>query len=112
LLGHHPSVALWCGHQAPTETGRPRQVARATPALAAARAAAAEQLPTWNRTVLDAAVRRALHRADPSRPTVAHSGVPPHLPLLDGTDSHLYLGWDVGDERDLPGLARRLPRMV
>jgi beta-mannosidase len=43
---------------------------------------------------------------------IAHSGVAPHLPQLDGTDSHLALGWQTGDERDLPGVARRLPRLV
>jgi beta-mannosidase len=36
----------------------------------------------------------------------------PHPPQLDGTDSHLYLGWRGGDERQLPGLARALPRLV
>jgi beta-mannosidase len=36
----------------------------------------------------------------------------PHLPQIDGTDSHLYFGWYHGDERDLPGFARRLPRLV
>jgi beta-mannosidase len=43
---------------------------------------------------------------------IAHSGVLPHLPQIDGTDSHLYFGWYHGNERDLPGLARRLPRLV
>ena len=28
---------------------------------------------------------------------IAHSGVLPHLPKLDGTDSHLYFGWRDGD---------------
>ena len=36
----------------------------------------------------------------------------PHLPLLDGTDSHLYFGWYHGNERDLPGFAASMPRMV
>ena len=36
----------------------------------------------------------------------------PHLPQLDGTDSHLYFGWYHGDERDLAGLAAAVPRMV
>jgi beta-mannosidase len=43
---------------------------------------------------------------------VAHSGVLPHLPKLDGTDSHLYLGWYWGDEHDLPALCARLPRLA
>ena len=73
---------------------------------------AEQQLPTWNKSVLDAAVKRALQKADGSRPVVPHSGVTPHLPQLDGTDQHLYFGWYMGDERDLPAFARRLPRMV
>ena len=32
--------------------------------------------------------------------------------MLDGTDSHLYFGWYHGDERDLPGFAASMPRMV
>jgi beta-mannosidase len=36
----------------------------------------------------------------------------PHLPRLDGTDSHLYFGWYHGDERDLPGFASTIPRLV
>jgi beta-mannosidase len=94
LLGHHPSIALWCGHDEPT-AGRSSQ-----------------QLPSWNRTVLDASIKRALERADGTRPVVAHSGVAPHLPQLDGTDSHLYFGWRRGEERDLSGFARLVPRMV
>jgi beta-mannosidase len=78
----------------------------------AVRALAAQQLPTWNKTVLDASVKRALDKADGTRPVIAHSGVLPHPPQLDGTDSHLYFGWYWGDERDLPGFARLLPRMV
>ncbi len=103
LLGHHPAVALWCGHDEPVPLDR-----RASPL----RAVAAQQLPSWNRTVLDASVKRALTRADRSRPVVAHSGVAPHLPQIEGTDTHLGLGWGTGDERDLPALARTLPRLV
>jgi beta-mannosidase len=164
LLGHHPSVALWCGHDqpgarvdwpaaaapppatTPAGAGRPGAARPGTtaPEIAlpgttapdtalpgttlpgpapppsvptgtastVARSLARQQLPSWNRSVLDASVKRALHKADGSRPVVAHSGVAPHLPQLDGTDSHLSLGWHTGDERDLPGLARSLPRAV
>jgi beta-mannosidase len=73
---------------------------------------ASQQLPTWNRSVLDRWVKRSLEKADDSRPVVAHSGVLPHLPQLDGTDSHLYFGWYHGDERDLPAFAASVPRMV
>ncbi|MGH2686283.1 MAG: hypothetical protein ACRDJP_12525, partial [Actinomycetota bacterium] len=73
---------------------------------------ASMELPTWNRTILDRSVKRAIEKADGSRPVIAHSGVWPHLPQLDGTDSHLYFGWYHGEERDLPGFAARIPRMV
>ena len=94
LLGHHPSIVIWCGHDAPESTPL------------------GQQLPTWNRTILDRWVKRALEQADESRPVIAASGVPPHLPTLDGTDTHLRLGWGRGSERDLPGLAATMPRLV
>src|SRR6185295_11413265 len=71
-----------------------------------------QELPSWNRSILDARIKRTLERADGTRPVIAHSGVLPHLPQLDGTDSHLYFGWYHGDERDLPGFAATVPRMV
>lgn len=110
LLGHHPCVVLWCGHNEPARLDMAPGEG-VTPGTAV-RYAAAQQLPTWNRTVLDGAVKRAFEKADPTRPVVAHSGVWPHLPQLEGTDSHLYFGWYHGDERDLPDFARRLPRLV
>jgi beta-mannosidase len=57
-------------------------------------------------------VKRAFEKADDTRVTIAHSGVLPHLPQLDGTDSHLYFGWYWGDERDLAGFAAAVPRLV
>ena len=68
--------------------------------------------PTWNKTVLDRSVKRALEKADGTRPVIAHSGVLPHPPQLDGTDSHLYFGWYHGHERDFPGFLRAMPRMA
>jgi beta-mannosidase len=109
LLGHHPSVALWCAHNAPiafdVEPGA------APSGRAVARFAAGQALPTWNKTVLDRSVKRAIEKADGTRPVIAHSGVLPH-PGSGGTDSHLYFGWYHGDERDLAGFARGFPRMV
>lgn len=119
LLGHHPSVAIWCGHNEPSplhDEPSPANVIpsqinrrRARPGL---RRFAGQELPTWNRTVLDRSVKRALEKADPSRPVIAHSGVWPHPPQLDGTASHLYFGWYHGELTDLEALAARLPRMV
>ena len=54
--------------------------------------------------MLDAAVKRALEKADGTRPVIPHSGVLPH-PGSDGTDTHLYFGWYHGDERDFPAMS-------
>ena len=109
LLGHHPSIVLWCGHDEPValEPG-PDEPVTATHAL---RFAARQELPGWNKTVLDRTVKRALEGADGTRPVIAHSGVLPH-PGSRGTDSHLWFGWYHGDERDLPGFLARLPRLA
>lgn len=78
LLAHHPSIALWCAHDE----------------------------PTWpNRLLLDRSVRRALERADGTRPVVAASGT-------WHSDAHLSLGWRRGDARDLGRLTATLPRLA
>jgi len=111
LLGHHPSIAVWCGHNEPfslkMEPGKPISLPKLT-----ARYFAGQQLPTWNKTVLDRWIKRSLERNDDSRPVIAHSGVLPHLPQLSGTDSHLYFGWYHGEERDISGFAAMMPNMV
>lgn len=113
-LGHHPSIAIWCAHDDPT--GRPagadiladpkgfRRWKR--------RQLIAQELPSWNRSVLDRTVARAFRNADPSRPVIPHSGVLPHPPLSEGTDAELWLGWERGDERDLVTLGRRIPGLL
>jgi beta-mannosidase len=107
-LGHHPSIALWTAHNEPADTS----IVPATNWRARLRNVAAQQLPTWNKSVLDRWVKRSFERNDPSRTTIAHSGVLPHFPQLDGTDSHLWYGWRQGEARDLERLARRMPRSV
>lgn len=114
LLAHHPSVVVWCGHNEPlaldidadafSDPAKQRRIAL--------RGATGMLLPSWNKTVLDNSIRRVLERSDPSRPVIPHSGVLPHPPQLDGTDSHLYFGWYWGDERDFPTLLRRWPRLA
>ncbi len=111
LLGHHPSVALWCGHNEPIRLDMAPGWSLDDRRVKAS-FVAGQELPSWNRSVLDRWVKRAFENADESRPVVAHSGVAPHLPALDGTDSHLYFGWYHGDERDLPGFAATIARMV
>lgn len=105
LLGHHPSIAVWCGHNEPVAVdvapgGAPDR-------RTAAVFVAGQLLPTRNKTTLDRSIKRALEKADGSRPVVAHSGILPHP--ANGTDSHLYFGWYHGNERDLPRAMARLP---
>ena len=61
--------------------------------------------------MLDTTVRRVVQRTDGSRPVVIHTAVPPHLPQLDGTTSHLWFGWHDAEARDLAGALARIPRM-
>jgi beta-mannosidase len=107
LLGHHPSVAMWCAHDEPFAT---------PPAKARRRAidpgVLPQQIPSWNRTILDRSVRRVFAKSDSTRPAIAHSGVLPHLPRLDGTDTHLWFGWYGGEVGDLASLASTVPRQV
>ncbi len=114
LLGHHPSIAIWCGHNEPMAIENDPSMWGDRRALRrmAVKAAAAQELPTWNKTVLDRSVKRALEKSDGTRPVIAHSGVLPHPPTFDGTDSHLYFGWYHGHERDLPGFLRAMPRLA
>ena len=111
VLGHHPSIAMWCAHNEPFSLsigdGDVFDLKKlALPFIAG------HQLPSWNKSILDRWVKRSFEKADETRTTIAHSGVLPHFPQLDGTDSHLYFGWYHGNERDLPDFAARLPRLV
>jgi beta-mannosidase len=105
LLGHHPAIAVWCGHNEPVAVALTPGTAPAPRAVA--RMVAGQVLPTWNKTALDRSIRRALERADGSRAVVSHSGILPHPAW--GTDSHLYFGWYHGDERDFPAALARFP---
>ncbi len=109
LLGHHPSVVLWCAHNEPLAVDVPTGE-RPTPA-GAAKLVASMLSPTWNKTVLDRTVRRAIERSDGSRPVNPHSGILPG-PAHGGTDSHLYFGWYLGHLADLAGTLRRWPRLA
>ena len=114
LLAHHPSLAIWCGHNEPMALDIDPEAVfdPQKTASIAARGAAAMFLPTWNKTVLDHSIRRVLEKNDPSRPVIPHSGVLPHPPQLDGTDSHLYFGWYWSDEREFPRAMRLWPRLA
>lgn len=161
LLGHHPSVAVWCAHDHPftvrgeggrAEVGAPPSPGRTTEPgrqsdgeLAASdlgagelgardlgagglsargrgdrdrdqggkgiwRWLAAQTLPNRDKTVLDRSLRRALQRADPSRPALAHAGLLPHPAW--GSAPSLYFGWDHGRGSDLARLARAWPAAI
>ena len=102
LLGHRPSVAVWCAHDDPfPRTRRPS----ATPA------AWSRLGPSWNRDVLDRRLGRVLSRCDGSRPVVSHTGVPPHFPSLEGTTSQLWFGLHGGRAADLAPRLARVPTM-
>ena len=103
LLGHRPSVAVWCAHDQPFS--RLRRPGR-TPAVVS------RQGPSWNRDVLDRRLCRVLGRCDGSRPVVPHTGVPPRVPLLlDGTTSEVWFGLHGGRPADLGPVLARVPAM-
>ena len=97
LLGHHPSIAIWCGHNEPMAIdndpamwGDPKAARAGWPC----KAAAAQELPTWNKTVLDRSVKpgaregrrhpaghRPLRRAPPPAAARRHRQ-PPLLRLV------------------------------
>ena len=110
LLGHHPSIILWCGHNEPVALAAQGGSSTATEMRSTAYAIG-QQVPSFAKTILDRSVKNALRTADPSRPVIAHSGVHPHLPQLDGTDSHLYFGWYTGHAGDLEEALQRIPRV-
>lgn len=107
LLAHHPSVFVWCAHNAPVaherEPGEPWTRGEL------AKLAATTVLPTWAKQVLDRSVARAIARADDTRPTIRHSGVLPGMGEA-GTDTHAFFGWYHGAPGDLAGAVRRWPR--
>jgi beta-mannosidase len=107
LLGHHPSVGIWCAHDEPF-ADQPRHERR----RALSPGVLPQQIPTWNRSILDRSIKRVIAKNDGTRPVIAHSGVLPHLPRLDGTDAHLWFGWYGGEVRDLASFASTLPRNV
>ncbi len=109
LLGHHPSIVLWCAHNEPLAVDV--QPGERLPARKLMRTAASMLLPTWNKNVLDHSVTRALHRADPSRAVDPHSGVLPGLGS-PGTDTHFYFGWYHGSLDGLASALRAVPRLA
>ena len=109
VLGHHPSIAVWCAHNEPSPAA---DVRREVFGSSIVRHLLQQQVPTWNRTILDRWVKRAFESADETRAVVAHSGVAPNIADPAGTDSHLFFGWFHGEPADLEGFAATMPSMV
>jgi beta-mannosidase len=91
LLGHHPSIVLWCAHDAPLGDDTP------------ARALANATVPTWGKEVLDRSTAHAIARHDGTRPVVRSSGA--------SDDSHLWFGWRHGSLAGLGPAIRAVPRL-
>ena len=102
LLAHHPSILVWCGHDDPVGSDGSTSFARTV---------AGQALPRYTKSVVDHSIKAVLEKTDPSRPIVAHSGVLPHPPQLEGTDSHLWFGWRYGSAGDLARVLRWWPRL-
>ncbi len=109
LLGHHPSIVLWCAHNEPVRTAGGVHPGRTT--IRRAAAFASHLLPNENKLILDRSVSRALRRADGTRPVDPHSGVLPGVGSA-GTDSHLYFGWYHGSLDGLAPALRIVPRLA
>jgi beta-mannosidase len=103
FLSHHPSIVAWGAHVRPHT-----DEVRTTSAPDLRR----QQMPSWNRSVLDRAVSRTMRADDPSRRTVAHSDVAPHIPHLRGSDLGQYFGWFDRPASELAEYAAALPRFV
>lgn len=109
--GHHPSIALWCGHDEPNGPPVPEPASASDGLQGLGRRISRHLLPSWNRSVLDPLIRRELRSADPSRPVITRSGSLPSVTDLTGSDSHLWLGWRTGRGEDLAEIVRRWPRL-
>lgn len=111
LLGHHPSIALWGAHDEPNGAPLPTPGRAHERPQAIGRRLGRHLLPSWNRSVLDPAVRRELKANDPARPVVRRSGSLPLLSDRSISDAHLWLGWHSGQHEDLAEVIRSWPRL-
>lgn len=114
LLAHHPSLFVWCGHNEPMAIDV--EPVKITDPVARAklvsRAVVGQVLPAWNKSVLDFSIKKVIEKTDGSRPVIPHSGIFPHPPQLDGTDTHTYFGWYYGHARDFVTAMRQWPRLA
>ena len=111
LLGHHPSIALWCAHNEPLAIDlQPGEPIRARDV--GARPRRSMFLPSWNKDVLDRSVtpRVAQGRPDPRRSTRTRACCPGVG--SGGTDTHLYFGWYHGGWTASRRRCARCPRLA
>lgn len=94
VLGHHPSVIAWCAQcpAPPSSGGRTKRSLMLW---------AGQVAPSAGRSWTGASVRRALDRADPSRPALAR-------PALVAQ----WYGWERGGTEDLRRMGRLWPSSV
>ncbi|HEX6288489.1 MAG TPA: hypothetical protein VFZ66_04820 [Herpetosiphonaceae bacterium] len=108
LLGHHPSVAVWCMHNEPifiTDTSDER-------IITGLRIYFSTFVWSWNRDVLDRRLARIARRLDRTRPVISNSGEYA-IPLWHrGNDTHFYFGWYIiyGRLHGFDTLPQRFPR--
>ena len=77
LLGHHPSIAIWCGHNEPMALDLEPGGTSATRRAWRPRSSPPSSCRRWNKTSSTAPIKRALEQADGTRPVIAHSGRAP-----------------------------------
>ncbi len=111
VVGHHPSVTVWCVHDEPNGAPLPEPKGELDPLALIGRHLGRHLLPSWSRSILDPLVRRQLRHTDSSRPVITRSGSLPGLADLDHSDPHLWLGWHSGKASDLANVLRKWPRM-
>ncbi|NJK80337.1 MAG: glycoside hydrolase [Chloroflexaceae bacterium] len=108
-LYNHPSVVIWCMHNEPIFVADTNDETVPT----RARTYASVFGFSWNRDVMDTALKRVAEREDPTRPVVRSSGEF-YVPFVrDGTDAHAYFGWyaTYGTLRDLENALRTVMKV-
>ena len=90
LLGHHPSIVLWCAHDAPLGDDAPARARRERDRADVGQGGARP---------VDARARSRAY--DGTRPVVRSSGA--------GDDTHLWFGWRHGDLAGLAPAVRAVP---
>jgi len=107
-----PVAFVWCGHNEPMALVRRagHLGSRRSRRRLALRMAASQALPSWNRSLTRPAIKTVLERDDGTRPVVAPPGYSPIC--LSSTAPTATLARMVRrEERDLPGLLARWPRL-